>query len=75
MKILNYLLRKLYELEILRTDDSEEEIKFFSAMFHELLSLFTTPFHSEEFDFSDPEFFNQISEMGQKYSKSTELRI
>ena len=65
---------KLYELEILRTDDSEEEIKFFSAMFHELLSLFTTPFHVEEFDFSDPEFFNRISEMGQRYSKSTELK-
>ncbi|SDR89009.1 ABC1 kinase family protein [Winogradskyella sediminis] len=66
--------KKLYELEILRKDDSEEEIKFFSAMFHELLSLFTKPFHVEEFDFSNPDFFNQISEMGQRYSKSTELR-
>ncbi|NRD19868.1 AarF/ABC1/UbiB kinase family protein [Winogradskyella eckloniae] len=65
---------KLYELEILRPDDSDEEIKFFSAMFHELLSLFTKPFHVEEFDFSNPDFFNQISEMGQRYSKSTELR-
>ncbi|REE25048.1 ABC1 family protein [Winogradskyella pacifica] len=65
---------KLYELEILKNDDSEEEIKFFSAMFHELLSLFTKPFHVEEFDFSNPEFFNQISDMGQRYSKSTELR-
>ncbi|MDN3493356.1 ABC1 kinase family protein [Winogradskyella bathintestinalis] len=65
---------KLYELEILRPDDSAEELKFFSAMFHELLSLFTKPFHVEEFDFSNPDFFNQISEMGQRYSKSTELR-
>ncbi len=65
---------KLYELEILRLDDSPEEIKFFSAMFHELLSLFTKPFQSESFDFSNPDFFNQISEMGKRYSKSTELR-
>lgn len=65
---------KMYELEILRTDDSPEEIEFFSNMFHELLSLFTQPFHSETFDFSNPEFFNQVAEMGQKYSKSTELR-
>ncbi|MFP4846124.1 ABC1 kinase family protein [Winogradskyella sp. PE311] len=65
---------KMYELEILRRDDSKEEIEFFSAMFHELLSLFTKPFHTDEFDFSNPEFFNQITEMGQKYSKSTELR-
>ncbi|WP_296317697.1 ABC1 kinase family protein [Winogradskyella sp. UBA3174] len=65
---------KLYELEILKPNDTPDELKFFSAMFHELLSLFTKPFHSEEFDFSDPEFFSQISEMGQRYSKSTELR-
>jgi predicted unusual protein kinase regulating ubiquinone biosynthesis (AarF/ABC1/UbiB family) len=65
---------KLYELEILKTNDSPQEIKFFTEMFHELLSLFTKPFHSEEFDFSNPEFFSQISEMGQRYSKSTELR-
>ena len=55
-------------------DDSPEEIKFFSTMFHELLSLFTKPFHSDTFDFSNPDFFNQISEMGQRYAKSTELK-
>ncbi|WP_426429994.1 ABC1 kinase family protein [Winogradskyella sp. HB-48] len=65
---------KLYELEILRPDDTEEEILFFTDMFHELLSLFTQPFHSEVFDFSDAQFFGKITEMGQKYSKSTELR-
>ena len=65
---------KMYELEILRPDDSPEEVQFFSDMFYELLSLFTQPFHNEVFDFSNPEFFNQVAEMGQKYSKSTELR-
>ncbi|WP_369993670.1 ABC1 kinase family protein [Winogradskyella sp.] len=65
---------KMFELEILRSDDSEEEVRFFSDMFHELLSLFTQPFHNETFDFSNPEFFNQVAEMGQKYSKNTELR-
>ena len=66
--------KKMFELEILREDDSKEELDFFSAMFHEFLSLFTKPFHVDTFDFSDPEFFNAISEMGQRYSKSTELR-
>jgi predicted unusual protein kinase regulating ubiquinone biosynthesis (AarF/ABC1/UbiB family) len=65
---------KLYQLEILRTDDTPEEIVFFSEMFHDLLSLFTQPFHNEVFNFSDPTFFNQVAEMGQRYSKSTELR-
>lgn len=67
-------MEKMYQLEILRKDDSEQEIEFFSAMFHELLSLFTQPFQNELFDFSDPSFFNQVAEMGQKYAKSTELR-
>ncbi|WP_417371342.1 ABC1 kinase family protein [Gelidibacter japonicus] len=65
---------KLYQLEILREDDSEEEIAFFTTMFHELLSLFTQPFHSETFDFSDADFFGKITELGQRYSKNTELR-
>ncbi len=65
---------KMYELEILRADDSREEIEFFTNMFYEMLALFTQPFHSETFDFSDEGFFGKISELGEKYSKSTELR-
>ncbi len=70
----NYFVSKLYELEILREDDSKEETEFFTEMFHELLSLFTQPFHAETFDFSDGDFFGKITELGQRYSKSTELR-
>ncbi|WP_046755472.1 ABC1 kinase family protein [Kordia jejudonensis] len=66
--------KKLYELEILREDDSKEELAFFSEMFHELLSLFTTPFNSEIFDFSDEEFFGRIADIGERYSKNTQLR-
>ncbi|MBT8394139.1 MAG: AarF/ABC1/UbiB kinase family protein [Bacteroidia bacterium] len=65
---------KLFELEILRTDDSKEEIAFFTRMFHEMLSLFTQPFHDESFDFSDAEFFQKIAQLGEQYSKNTELR-
>lgn len=65
---------KLYELEILRKDDSGEEKAFFKALFYEMLSLFTQPFQNDEFDFSDDEFFGRIADLGQKYAKSTELR-
>ncbi|GFD71393.1 ABC transporter [Tenacibaculum sp. KUL113] len=65
---------KLYELEILRKDDTPEEITFFKALFYEMLSLFTQPFQQEEFDFSDGEFFGKIADLGQKYAKSTELK-
>lgn len=65
---------KLYELEILRADDSPEEITFFKEMFYEMLSLFTRPFHTTTFDFSNKEFFADITALGTKYAKNTELR-
>ena len=65
---------KLYELEILREDDSPKEIAYFTDLFHSLLSLFTKPFHGDFFDFSDTEFFGQIAAMGEEFSKDTQLR-
>ena len=65
---------KLFELEILREDDSKEEIVFFTGMFHEMLTLFTQPFQQEEFDFSDAVFFQKIAALAESYAKSTELK-
>ncbi|HLP64329.1 AarF/ABC1/UbiB kinase family protein [Flavobacterium sp.] len=65
---------KLYELEILRLDDSKEEIVYFTKLFHDLLSLFTKPFHGDFFDFSDEEFFGKIATMGEEFAKDTQLR-
>ncbi|SHI53460.1 ABC1 family protein [Arenibacter nanhaiticus] len=65
---------KLFELEILRQDDNEQELQFFRAMFHEMLSLFTQPFHGETFDFSDGKFFGQIAALGERYAKNTQLK-
>jgi predicted unusual protein kinase regulating ubiquinone biosynthesis (AarF/ABC1/UbiB family) len=65
---------KLYELEILRHDDTKEEIIYFTKIFHDLLSLFTKPFHGEFFDFSDEDFFGKIAQMGEEFSKDSQLR-
>jgi predicted unusual protein kinase regulating ubiquinone biosynthesis (AarF/ABC1/UbiB family) len=65
---------KMFELEILRKDDGKEELAFFSEMFHEMLGIFSKPFHVETFDFSDETFFGKIAEFGERYSKNTELR-
>jgi predicted unusual protein kinase regulating ubiquinone biosynthesis (AarF/ABC1/UbiB family) len=65
---------KLFELEILRTDDSKEEIVYFTEMFYDLLSLFTKPFQEENFDFSDPDFFGNIAKLGERFAKDTNLR-
>ena len=65
---------KLFELEILRTDDSKEEVTYFTDMFYDLLSLFTKPFQEENFDFSDPDFFGNIAKLGERFAKDTNLR-
>ncbi len=66
--------KKLFELEILRTDDSPEEISYFTQMFYDLLSLFTKPFQTETFDFSDEVFFENIAQLGERFSKDTNLK-
>lgn len=66
--------QKLFELEILRKEDSQAEIEYFSQIFYDLLTLFTQPFQSETFDFSDEEFFQNIAKLGERFTKDTTLR-
>ncbi|NGY38481.1 AarF/ABC1/UbiB kinase family protein [Flavobacterium sp. XN-5] len=65
---------KLFELEILRVDDSKEEIEYFTAMFYDLLSLFTKPFQEATFDFSNEEFFENIASLGERFANDTNLK-
>ncbi|UZH54770.1 AarF/ABC1/UbiB kinase family protein [Salinimicrobium tongyeongense] len=65
---------RLFELEILRKEDSPKEIAFFSELFYQMLSLFTAPFQKEEFNFSDEAFWAPITGLSEKYSKDQELR-
>lgn len=66
--------KKLFELEILRQDDTPAEVEYFTSMFHDLLSLFTKPFQNETFDFADETFFNAIAELGKRFSEDTNLK-
>jgi predicted unusual protein kinase regulating ubiquinone biosynthesis (AarF/ABC1/UbiB family) len=65
---------KLFELEILRPDDSASEIEYFTEMFHDLLSLFTKPFQGETFDFADETFFESIAKLGERFSNDNNLK-
>ncbi|VXB07073.1 ABC1 kinase family protein [Maribacter litoralis] len=65
---------KLYQLEILMPTDSAEEILFFKTIFHQLLSLFTSPFHKEEFDFGDEVFWGKIADLGEQFSSDKQIR-
>lgn len=65
---------KLFELEILRKEDTPDEIAYFTSVFYDLLSLFTLPFQNTHFDFSDEVFFNNIAQLGERFAKDTNLR-
>jgi predicted unusual protein kinase regulating ubiquinone biosynthesis (AarF/ABC1/UbiB family) len=67
-------LEKLYELEILRADDTEYEIQFFSQLFKEIIGLLSRPLNQEVFDFSDDSFFKEVAQLGEKFKDSSELR-
>ncbi|MFC4097717.1 ABC1 kinase family protein [Euzebyella saccharophila] len=65
---------KMMELEILLPTDSPEERAFFSKIFHQMLSLFTRPFNSAVFDFSDEHFWTEIASLSEQFQNDTQLR-
>lgn len=65
---------KLYELEILMPTDTDKELQFFTALFKEMLTLFTSPFHDDTFDFGDEKFWGQIANLSERYSKDPQIR-
>ena len=66
--------QKLYELEILTPTDTPEELKFFKALFKEMLTLFTAPFNEEDFDFGADDFWMKIADLSQRYSTDQQIR-
>lgn len=67
-------MKKLYELEILSSTDSEEELQFFAKLFKEMLTIFTSPFHAEKFDFGSDVFWSKIADLSERYSKDQQIR-
>ena len=61
--------QNLLELEIIRSNDDEKVRQFFSKSFKKLMGLAMAPFHSNHFDFSDPKFFVELYETGDKITK------
>jgi predicted unusual protein kinase regulating ubiquinone biosynthesis (AarF/ABC1/UbiB family) len=66
--------KKMFELEILKTEDTKEEVDYFTDIFHVLLSLFTKPFQDKTFDFSDQSFFEELTKLGERFANDTNLK-
>lgn len=66
--------KTLSDLEILTDSDSPRERDFFKVLFKEMLGLFTTPFHKEEFDFGDPVFWSEIASLSERFARDEHIR-
>ncbi|MDG1214152.1 MAG: AarF/UbiB family protein [Flavobacteriaceae bacterium] len=69
-----FFMQKLKALEIITPSDTAAEIDYFKALFHEMLSLFTAPFHKEVFDFGDPVFWGNIASLSERYANDPTIR-
>jgi len=64
----------LYELSFLNKNDTPKQKDLFKGLFQEMVDLLGQPFHADEFDFGDDEYFRKIYELGQRISSSKEVR-
>lgn len=64
----------LYDLSFLFEGDTEKEKTLFTSLFQEMVDLIGQPFHADEFDFGNDEFFKQIYDLGMRISSSKEVR-
>ena len=64
----------LYKLEILLPTDTAQEVDYFTSLFKRMMLLFTKPFHSDHFDFSDAVFWDDISNLAKDFSDEQQLR-
>jgi predicted unusual protein kinase regulating ubiquinone biosynthesis (AarF/ABC1/UbiB family) len=60
--------------QMIMEDDSPEEVKTYTGIFKEALSILCKPFHSGRFDFGDKTYFDLIYEYGERMSKNPALR-
>jgi len=43
-------------------------------MFREMFTMFSTPYQSAKFDFTDEDFWKHLTQLSERYSKDPELR-
>lgn len=70
----SFFTQKITELEIIRQDDSATAKEYIIQLFHEMLSIFTFPFHNETFDFSDEVFWRKIGQISEQLANDQYLR-
>jgi hypothetical protein len=64
----------LFDLEILRKDDTSDEVIYLSNLFGRLIKILTLPFSKKEFDFGNELFWGEINSLSETLSSDRKLR-
>lgn len=67
-------LRVFSDLRFIHPEDSSKDKAFYINLFTQLVELLARPFHYDEFDFADDEYFETLYSFGEKLSNMRELR-
>ena len=62
------------ELKMIQPGDNERQIEFYYTAYKTMIKLFSLPYSSETFDFSQPEFFQNLYAWGEKITKMPEFK-
>lgn len=62
------------KLDMIFKTDTPAQVEFYYKAYREMISLFARPYLDEVFDFSKPEFFNQLYAYGEKIAKMPEFK-
>ena len=70
----NRTIEAFRQLDMIHADDTAEQIEFYYKSYSEMIKLFAKPYTSTIFDFSKPDFFEQLYAYGEKISKMPEFK-
>lgn len=70
----NRTIEAFRQLEMIHADDTAAQIEFYHKSYSEMIKLFAKPYTSAVFDFSKPDFFDQLYIYGEKISKMPEFK-
>jgi len=62
------------KLGMIQPNDTARQVEFYYKSYKEMISLFSMPYASNTFDFSQPQFFEDIYDWGEKITKMPEFR-
>jgi len=62
------------QLEMILPGDNPQQVEFYHKAYKEMIDVFAKPYTSKTFDFSKPEFFDQLYAYGEKIAKMPEFK-